>query len=153
MRFGFVGLGLILVLFLPSAPAAAQDQPVDLELVLAVDVSRSMDDDEQALQRDGYVGALTHPEVIGAIASGVHGRIAITYVEWAGPGSQTIILPWRLIDGAAAARTAAADLSETFGTVMRRGTSISGALLFSAGLFDNNGYEGIRRASGSPAGR
>lgn len=146
MRFGIVGFGLTFTLLLPTPPAAAQDQPVDLELVLAVDVSRSMDDDEQALQRDGYVGALTHPEVINAIASGVHGRIAITYVEWAGASSQAVILPWRLIDGAAAARTAAADLSETFGTVMRRGTSISGALLFSAGLFDDNGYEGIRRA-------
>lgn len=146
MRFGFVGLGLILVLFLPVASAAAQDQPVDLELVLAVDVSRSMDDDEQALQRDGYVGALTHPEVINAIASGVHGRIAITYVEWAGANSQAVILPWRLIDGAAAARTAAADLAEASGTVTRRGTSISGALLFAAGLFDGNGFDGIRRA-------
>ncbi|WP_225767344.1 DUF1194 domain-containing protein [Inquilinus sp. Marseille-Q2685] len=145
MRFGIVGFGLVFTLLLPTAPAAAQDQPVDLELVLAVDVSRSMDDDEQALQRDGYVSALTHPEVIDAITSGVHGRIAITYVEWAGAGSQAVILPWRLIDGAAAARTAAADLSESFGTVMRRGTSISGALLFTVGLFDNNGFEGLRR--------
>lgn len=146
MRFGFVGLGLLLVLFLPVASAAAQDQPVDLELVLAVDVSRSMDEDEQALQRDGYVTALTHPEVIDAITSGVQGRIAITYVEWAGPGSQSIILPWRLIDGAAAARAAAAELSQTSGTLTRRGTSISGALLFTTALFDNNGFDGIRRA-------
>ena len=140
MRFGFVGLGLLLVLFLPVASAAAQDQPVDLELVLAVDVSRSMDEDEQALQRDGYVTALTHPEVIDAITSGVQGRIAITYVEWAGPGSQSIILPWRLIDGAATARAAAAELARTSGTLTRRGTS------FTAGLFDNNGFEGIRHA-------
>ncbi|MGK9231064.1 DUF1194 domain-containing protein [Inquilinus limosus] len=145
MRLGIVGFGLIVTALLPAAPAAAQEQPVDLELVLAVDVSRSMDDDEQALQRDGYVAALGHPEVIDAIASGVNGRIAITYVEWAGANSQVVILPWRLIDGAAAARTAAADLAEASGTVMRRGTSISGALLFTTGLFDDNGFDGLRR--------
>ena len=146
MRFGIVGFGLVFTLLLPTPPAAAQDQPVDLELVLAVDVSRSMDDDEQALQRDGYVSALTHPEVINAITSGVQGRIAITYVEWAGANSQAVILPWRLIDGAAAAQAAAADLARGSGTVMRRGTSISGALLFATGLFDNSGFDGMRRA-------
>jgi len=146
MRFGFVGLGLILVLVMPPSPAAAQDRPVDLELVLAVDVSRSMDEDELALQRDGYVSALAHPEVIDAITSGVNGRIAVTYVEWAGANSQAVILPWRLIDGADSARAAAAELARGSGTVMRRGTSISGALLFAAGLFDDNGFDGMRRA-------
>src|SRR5882757_7712276 len=105
MRFAALGLGLLLTCAMPASPAAAQassatpsaDLPVDLELVLAVDVSRSMDEDEQALQRDGYVDALTHPEVIAAITSGVNGRIAITYVEWAGATSQTVILPWRVI--------------------------------------------------------
>jgi hypothetical protein len=149
MRFAALGLGLLLTCAMPASPAAAQapsaDLPVDLELVLAVDVSRSMDEDEQALQRDGYVTALTHPEVIDAITSGVNGRIAITYIEWAGAESQAVILPWRLIDSAAAAQAAAADLSRASATLMRRGTSISGALLFTAGLFDANGYDGIRR--------
>ncbi|MGO4725375.1 MULTISPECIES: DUF1194 domain-containing protein [unclassified Inquilinus] len=146
MRLGMLGLELVLALALPAATATAQEVPVDLELVLAVDVSRSMDEDEQALQRDGYVSALTHPEVIHAITSGVNGRIAITYVEWAGALSQAVILPWRVIDGPDAARAAAAELAQASGTVMRRGTSISGALAFSAGLFDRNGFEGIRRA-------
>ncbi|MFO1060303.1 MAG: DUF1194 domain-containing protein [Dongiaceae bacterium] len=126
MRLGIIGPGLLLVLLLPAAPAAAQEQPVDLELVLAVDVSRSMDQDELALQRDGYVDALTHPEVIAAIASGITGRIAIAYVEWAGDGSQAVILPWRLIDGPAAARTAAADLAEASVAETRRHLDLLG---------------------------
>src|SRR3546814_3389877 len=64
-------------------PARAADTPVDLELILAVDVSRSMDTEEQMLQRDGYVAALTHPEIIAVITGGFHGRIALSYVEWA----------------------------------------------------------------------
>ena len=72
--------------------AAAPD--VDLELVLAVDVSRSMDYDEQRLQRDGYAAAFRHPEVIAAISSGALGKIAVTYVEWAGPFYQIIVVPW-----------------------------------------------------------
>src|SRR5262249_58132060 len=83
--------------------AAAADTPVDLELVLAVDVSRSMDSDEQALQRDGYVDAFRHKDVIDAIASGPNGRIAVSYVEWAGPAFQTTLVPWTIIDGKAAA--------------------------------------------------
>ena len=69
----------------PISPGA---DGVDLELVLAVDVSLSMDIEEQRLQRDGYVAALRDPEVQKAIASGPNGRIAVTYMEWAGPPSQ-----------------------------------------------------------------
>jgi hypothetical protein len=70
------------------APAGAADNAVDLELILAVDVSRSMDPDEQQLQRNGYISAITNPDLIAAIAHGAHGRIALSYVEWAGPGMQ-----------------------------------------------------------------
>src|SRR5262245_388653 len=58
--------------------------PVDVELVLAVDVSYSMDPDEQALQREGYVQALTSKEFLQALRQGAHGKIAVTYFEWAG---------------------------------------------------------------------
>ena len=61
--------------------ARAADVRVDLELILAVDVSRSMDSDEQQLQRDGYVAAIRHPDVIAAIRRGFHGKIALSYVE------------------------------------------------------------------------
>src|SRR5690606_35768260 len=76
-----------LLLLLPlAAPAQAAESDVDLELVLAVDVSRSMDLDEHRLQRDGYVQAFLHPDLLDAIASGPYGRIAVTYLEWAGTG-------------------------------------------------------------------
>ena len=73
--------------------------PVDVELVIAVDVSYSMDPDEQALQREGYVLALTSKEFLQALRQGAHGKIAVTYFEWAGQSDQKILMPWRVIDG------------------------------------------------------
>src|SRR5687767_13111885 len=73
--------------------------PVDVELVLAVDVSYSMDPDEQALQREGYMAAMTSMEFMRALREGMHGKIAMTYFEWAGVHHRQIIVPWRLIDG------------------------------------------------------
>lgn len=140
-------LTLILAAVLCTAvlsPARAQDTAVDLELILAVDVSRSMDIDEQKLQRDGYVAALTHPDVIAAITEGHHGRIALSYVEWAGPETQYKVVDWRLIDGPAAAGAFAAELTQA--PIQRlRGTSISSGLVFVAPEFDNNGYQAARR--------
>jgi hypothetical protein len=126
------------------SPARAADTPVDLELVLAVDVSRSMDDDEQQLQRDGYVAALTHLDVVAAITQERHGKIALSYVEWAGPDTQYKVMDWRVIDGLASARAFAAELAQA--PIQRfRGTSISNSLAFVAPQFDNNGYVATRR--------
>jgi len=124
--------------------ASAREAEVDLELVLAVDVSGSMDHDEQELQRNGYVEAFRHSDVISAIAAGMVGRIAVTYVEWAGPQNQTVILPWTMIDGAEAGRKFA-DQLEAAPISRFRGTSISGSLVFAAPAFDNNGFSGTRR--------
>ena len=125
-------------------PAGAADMPVDLELILAVDVSRSMDIDEQQLQRDGYVAALTHPEVLTAISQGRHGRIALSYVEWAGPDTQYKVVDWRAIDGPDSAKAFAAALVQA--PIQRfRGTSISNSLAFVAPQFEHNGYEAKRR--------
>src|SRR5262249_57200353 len=93
-------------------PALAQTS-TDLELVIAVDVSLSMDLDEQRLQRDGYVAAFRDPEVHKAISSGPNGRVAVTYVEWAGPLTQQVIVPWTTIDGRAAAGAFADRLEAT----------------------------------------
>ncbi|MGD9509838.1 MAG: DUF1194 domain-containing protein, partial [Geminicoccaceae bacterium] len=123
----------------PAAPL-----PVDLELVLAVDVSGSMDRGEQALQRRGYVEAFVHPEVTAAILSGPYGRIAATYVEWAGPGLQRVTVPWTLLETPEAAEGFAAGISEV-PPVRYRGTSISAIVTFAAPLFDDNGFEGLRR--------
>ncbi len=127
-----------------TAPAKAADLSVDVELVLAVDVSRSMDASEQALQRQGYIDALRHPEVIAAIRSGLHGRIALTYFEWSAPNAERIVVPWSLIDGADAADAVAARIGPAASSG-RFGTSISSSLLFAASLFENNGFAGERR--------
>ncbi|MCS6878356.1 MAG: DUF1194 domain-containing protein [Geminicoccaceae bacterium] len=126
------------------ATSGAQGIPVDLELVLAVDVSRSMDVDEQELQRRGYLEAITAPEVIQAIRAGAYGRIAVTYVEWSGPGYQQVVVPWRLIEDRASAEAFAAALAEA-PLVRESWTSISSALLFAAQLFEQSPYRGLRR--------
>src|SRR5262245_11530303 len=97
---------------LADMPGARTSAPVevDVELVLAVDISYSMDPDELALQRDGYVEALTSPEFLGALKHGIHGRVAVTYVEWAGVIDQKVVLPWRLIDGRETAESVAAQI-------------------------------------------
>jgi len=118
--------------------------PVDVELVIAVDVSYSMDPDEQALQREGYVIALTSKEFLQALRQGANGRIAVTYFEWAGQFDQKIVMPWRLIDGPEAADAVAAEISLAPYRRASR-TSISGALRFAKPLFDDSGYKGLRR--------
>jgi len=118
--------------------------PVDVELVIAVDVSYSMDPDEQALQREGYVLALTSKEFLQALRQGPNGKIAIIYFEWAGQSDQKIIMPWRLIDGPEAADAVAAELSRAPYRRASR-TSISGGLRFAKPLFDDSGYKGLRR--------
>lgn len=127
---------------LAQAPRAAAD--VDLELILAVDVSYSMDPDEQALQREGYILGLTSPEFLSALKQGAHGRIAITYFEWAGIADQKVLVPWRLVDSEASAR---AFTDEMAAAPYRRAyrTSISGALLYASPLFNANPFHGVRR--------
>jgi hypothetical protein len=117
---------------------------VDVELVLAVDVSYSMDPDEQALQREGYVTGLTSREFLQALQQGMNGKVAITYVEWAGPTDQKILVPWRLIDGPESAAAVAKEISSAPYRRAAR-TSISGALGFAKPLFASSGYRGIRR--------
>jgi hypothetical protein len=118
--------------------------PVDVELVLAVDVSYSMDPDEQTLQREGYIAAITSRDFMQALRQGMHGKVAMTYFEWAGSHHQEIIVPWRVIDGPESADGFAADIARAKYSRASR-TSISSALLFGAPLFDGSGYRGIRR--------
>ncbi len=136
-------ISVIVALFADAQPTAAQ-QPVDLELVLAVDVSYSMDLDEQRLQRDGYIAALRDPAVLKAIQSGQHGRIAITYIEWAGWTVQQTVLPWTIIEDAASAEVVATVLAAAPISRYRR-TSITGALKISGEQFGKGGFVGLRR--------
>ena len=129
-------------------PRSAEVNPgamaVDVEVALAVDVSYSMDPDEQALQREGYITAITSREFMQALRSGMNGRISITYFEWAGPYDQKIIVPWRLIDGPEAADAVANEIARAPYRRASR-TSISGALGFAKPLFDGSGFRGVRR--------
>jgi len=125
-----------------AGPAIAVD--VDLELVMAVDVSASVDEEEAALQRQGYVAALTHPQVIEAIRNGPLGRIAVTYVEWAGVSHQVTVLDWTVIEGEASARGFSAALAEA-PLSAEVWTSISAMIDLAAALLDHNGFEGTRR--------
>ena len=84
---------------LAMAAGEAAAQSVDLELVLLADASRSIDDGEIRLQRQGYAAAITHPEVLRAIEQGFDQRIAVTYVEWGDARSQDVVVPWTIIDG------------------------------------------------------
>jgi hypothetical protein len=124
-------------------PARAQ-ATVDLQLVLAVDVSRSIDEVEAELQRRGYIEALTNQRVIDAILSGEHKRIALCYTEWAGTHYQVVVIDWTVIDSAAAARGFAEKLSEAPRT-SQSWTAVGAALAFAAQRFETSGFESKRR--------
>jgi hypothetical protein len=131
----------------PTAPRLAQkvtDAQVDVELVLAVDVSYSMDLDELAIQREGYAQAVISTDFLQALKSGPHGKIAITYFEWAAANDQKVIIPWRIVDGPETADAVAAEIMKA---PLRRAsrTSISGAINFSMQMFAENPYKGYRR--------
>jgi len=128
-----------------SRSADKESSPlVDVELVIAVDVSYSMDMDELAIQREGYAQAIISKEFLQALKTGPSGKIAVTYFEWAASNDQKIIIPWRVIDGP---ETADAVANEIMKTPIRRAsrTSISGAINFAMPLFDENPYRGLRR--------
>jgi len=132
-----------LFLLLCAVPASAQDKvEVDLELVLLVDVSRSMTPKELEIQRRGYAEALASDEVFKAVQGGLLQSIALTYVEWA--GTQDVLVDWRLVKTREDLQQFASELTATFGEGLRR-TSISGAIEYGAFLIERNDYEGLRR--------
>lgn len=135
---------LTLALLLWPSLLFARDMEVDVELFLAVDVSRSMSPAELEIQRRGYAEALSSAAVMEAVESGMLGRIALTYVEWAGEYSQRVIVPWQVLASAEDARQIAQTITAQFDAGLRR-TSISGALLYATQDFEDNGFEGLRR--------
>jgi hypothetical protein len=135
----------LLALLACAAPLRAQDRvEVDVELFLAVDVSRSMQPFELEIQRRGYAAALASAEVQNALAGGMLGRIAVTYVEWAGLRSQRVIVPWTLIQSQSDADRVAAQIISTFDDSLRR-TSISSALDHATASIADNSFDGLRR--------
>jgi len=127
-----------------GAGDARSETEVDLALVLAVDVSLSMEPDEQELQRQGFVEAFRSPEVHDAIRAGMLGRIAVTYLEWAGAGYQQVVVPWTVLEQPADSDVFAARLAES--SIQRFGyTSISGAIDFSLWKLRTSGVQAVRQ--------
>lgn len=138
-----LGAALATPALLPRRAGAAEPEPVDVELVLAVDVSRSVDAEEMEMQFRGYAAAFRDPKLIEGIAGGPLGQIAVTLFTWSDWHIQEHLIPWMKIDGEAAAQRFAAAVD----AAPRRTwlyTSISGAIDFAARLF-GQGYEGTRK--------
>jgi len=137
------GLALLWTFLALPQQARAQTE-VDLALVIAVDISFSMDTDEQALQREGFAQAFRSPQVHEAIRSGMLGRIAVTYMEWAGSPDQKVIVPWTVLDNPEGLMAFADKISST---PLRRAqrTSISSAIDFSVKLLEESGLEATRQ--------
>ena len=128
---------------LTAARSARAETPVDLQLVLAVDVSRSIDEVEAELQRRGYIEALTNDRVIDAILSGENKRIAVCYTEWAGTHYQMVVIDWTLIDSAAAARRFADKLAEA-PRPSQSWTAVGAALAHAGQRFEGSGFSSRR---------
>jgi hypothetical protein len=129
---------------LAGAKATRAQSPVDLQLVLAVDVSRSIDEVEAELQRRGYIEAMTNDRVIDAILTGEHKRIALCYTEWAGTHYQTIVIDWMVIDSASSARRFSDKLAESPRT-SQSWTAVGAALAHAAQRFEESGFVSRRR--------
>ena len=127
-----------------AQPAASPPEEVDVALVLAVDVSYSMDLDELALQRNGYIEAFRSRQLHEAIAKGSIGKIAVTYFEWAGGDFQHIVKPWTVIETPQSAIAFAEELGEA-PTRRGRRTSISGAIDLSMALLEQSNVVAMRR--------
>lgn len=156
LALGALMLGLAALILPPSTQAQAQAQeraqeqaqpatgePVDVALVLAIDVSRSMSREELAIQRKGYAEAIASREVVRAIEYGAHGRIGLAIFEWAGDFHAREVLPWTIVESAADARAVAALLLEQESSSQSR-TSISGAILRSLALLEDVPYQAER---------
>ncbi|WP_305988861.1 DUF1194 domain-containing protein [Roseibium sp. MMSF_3544] len=151
----FIGAAILLTApatardYRPALPASAQysynpANEVDVELVLAVDISQSMDTEEQEVQRAGYVSALTSQEFLDAIQVGPIGRVALTYMEWGGVDEHFIVAEWMVVQDAASASHFASKIAEAPLRQVQR-TSIASALQKSVQLVENNQYIGLRR--------
>ncbi len=140
----YVSAAALLLVVMISQAGARAGTPVDLELALGVDISRSIDMHEARLQRQGYTQAFRDPVVIQAIRLGTLRRIAVTYFEWAGGSAPEVVVGWTLIEDEASALAFAETLARIAPRTARH-TSISRAIDFALPLFESNGVEGTRR--------
>lgn len=144
MRLVLTALVTLLPLIITPAAATKGSIPVDVELVLLADASNSIDDAEIRFQRQGYAAALTHPDVLSAIAKGDLGRIALTFIEWADLSSQEVVVPWTVISDAATAKEFVKKLLAT--KRQAYGSNAIGAAIAAAQHhIETNQYEGHRK--------
>jgi hypothetical protein len=142
-RRSLLAVGSAAALGVPRRPAAAEEA-VDVAIVLAVDVSRSIDEDEARLQREGYRRAVSDPRIVAAIRSGMIGAIALAYVEWAGIEYQRLVIPWTRVATQADANAWAEALERALRVTQGR-TSISGGIAFSQSVLATVPWEATRR--------
>ena len=126
-----------------AAPARA-GEAVDAVVVLAADVSRSINDDEFVLQRQGYAAAIASPKLMEAIQGGAHGAIALCYVEWAGVGEQKIVVDWKIVRAPADAQAFAATLVAAPRAFVGR-TAIGSAIAFAFASIGASGFSADRK--------
>jgi len=126
---------LLALLLLPPLAAPKANSPVDTALILAVDASGSIDPEEFALQREGIAAAVTSPDLLDMVLGGFHGRLAVAYVEWGGPGTATTVVNWMLVEDAGSA--------QAFASVLRSAprsrqsyNAIGDAIVHSMALFE-----------------
>ncbi len=129
---------------LVARPALAEEGTVDLLLVLAADVSRSVDEKKFKLQRDGYAAAIADPRVVRAMTAGPAGRIALCFIEWASNGEQTVVIDWTAVAGDGDAKGISARVREAPRSFMGR-TSISAAIDYSMAHLARSPFQAPRR--------
>ena len=145
MRTLLLALVLVPVLAVAGWGTRARAEPVDLELVLAVDSSASVDYIEFNLQLEGLAYAFRDPDLVAAIGNGQYGAIAVTLMEWASSDRQQRVLPWTRIASAADAAAFADRIDRSPRQIQTGATSISSAIRVANRLFEANGFEGTRR--------
>jgi hypothetical protein len=129
----------------PQIPIASAAEQTDLLLVLAMDVSRSMDQAKFLLQRQGYAAAISNPQVLNAIKSGPHQKIALCFIDWSGPFEQKLVIDWTIIDGPAAA-SRFGDLVAQARRPFYNSTSIGAAINFATAQLARAPFEAERQA-------
>jgi len=144
MRTARTLLLVVLAAAVLSPAAAPAADKVDLLLVLAADVSRSVDASKFQLQREGYAAAVSNPRVLDAVRSGRNGRIGVTYIEWSGVGSQRVLIDWTTLSDAESAKAFGDRLLEAPRSFADR-TSISGAIEFAMAQFARAPFEAVRK--------
>ena len=139
-------VGVVMLSLAPWIDAHAQKKTgVDLELAFVVDASGSIDDEETRLQRQGYADALVHPRVLGAISGGFLRSIAVSYIEFAGPGCTRISVPWSRIDGVEAAKVFGAAILAMDRMFCPGGNAITEAVIVATDALQTNSFLGTRR--------